>query len=90
VLDLRRERRRGGDRDRNHTAVRVLAIAATWVAAMTCGAPITTPPGSTQLVTVSATGYGATVASLELWQRSGGCWKRVGGPWHRAVSGLGA
>jgi L,D-peptidoglycan transpeptidase YkuD (ErfK/YbiS/YcfS/YnhG family) len=72
--------------------MRVLAIVATWAAALTCGAPVATPSGSTQLVTVSASGYGTTVASLELWQRSGGCWRRVGGPWQARLgrSGLSA
>jgi L,D-peptidoglycan transpeptidase YkuD (ErfK/YbiS/YcfS/YnhG family) len=61
--------------------MRVLAIAATWAAALTCGAPAPVPAGSTQLVTVTAAGYGTTVASLELWERRGGCWRRVAGPW---------
>jgi L,D-peptidoglycan transpeptidase YkuD (ErfK/YbiS/YcfS/YnhG family) len=61
--------------------MRVLAIAASWAAALTCGAPVATPAGSTQLITVTAAGYGTTVASLELWQRGAGCWHRVAGPW---------
>jgi len=70
--------------------MRVLAIAASWAAALTCGAPAATPAGSAQLVTVSAAGYGATVASLELWQRRDGCWRRVAGPWRAELgqSGL--
>jgi len=70
--------------------MRVLAIAATWAAALSCSAPVPTPAGSTQLVTVSAAGYGTAVAALELWQRSGGCWRRVGGPWQARLgrSGL--
>jgi L,D-peptidoglycan transpeptidase YkuD (ErfK/YbiS/YcfS/YnhG family) len=62
-------------------AVRVLAIAATWAAALTCSAPVAVPAGSTQLVTVTASRYGTTVATLEVWQRRGGCWRRVAGPW---------
>ena len=61
--------------------MRVLAIAASWAAALTCSAPATVPVSSTQLVTVTASGYGTTIASLELWQRRGGCWRRVAGPW---------
>jgi L,D-peptidoglycan transpeptidase YkuD (ErfK/YbiS/YcfS/YnhG family) len=34
-----------------------------------------------QLVTVEATGFGANVATVELWQRKGGCWGSAGGPW---------
>jgi L,D-peptidoglycan transpeptidase YkuD (ErfK/YbiS/YcfS/YnhG family) len=37
--------------------------------------------GASQVVTVEASGYGTTVASLVLWQRSGACWRRVAGPW---------
>jgi L,D-peptidoglycan transpeptidase YkuD (ErfK/YbiS/YcfS/YnhG family) len=62
-------------------AVRVLAIAATWAAALTCSAPAVVPAGSTQLVTVTASSYGTTGASLELWQRRAGCWRRIAGPW---------
>ena len=38
------------------------------------------PSGTKQLVTVHAH-PGATIASLELWRRSGGCFRRVAGPW---------
>lgn len=34
-----------------------------------------------QLVTVSTAAYGSTVATIELWQRSGRCWAPAGGPW---------
>jgi L,D-peptidoglycan transpeptidase YkuD (ErfK/YbiS/YcfS/YnhG family) len=61
--------------------MRVLAIAAGWAAALTCSAPAVVPPGSTQLVEVTASGYGTTSGSLELWQRRDGCWRRVAGPW---------
>jgi L,D-peptidoglycan transpeptidase YkuD (ErfK/YbiS/YcfS/YnhG family) len=61
--------------------MRVLAIAASWAAALTCSAPVAMPTGSTELVTVTASSYGTTVASLELWQRRGTCWRRVAGPW---------
>jgi L,D-peptidoglycan transpeptidase YkuD (ErfK/YbiS/YcfS/YnhG family) len=37
--------------------------------------------GAAQLVTVEASGYRTTVASLVLWERTGGCWRRVAGPW---------
>jgi L,D-peptidoglycan transpeptidase YkuD (ErfK/YbiS/YcfS/YnhG family) len=72
--------------------MRVLALAAGWAAALTCGAPAVVPSGSAQLVTVSASGYGTTVASLELWQRRGVCWRRVAGPWQARLgrSGLSA
>jgi L,D-peptidoglycan transpeptidase YkuD (ErfK/YbiS/YcfS/YnhG family) len=61
--------------------MRVLAIAASWASALACAAPAVVPAGSAQLVTVAASSYGATDASVELWQRRGGCWKRVAGPW---------
>jgi L,D-peptidoglycan transpeptidase YkuD (ErfK/YbiS/YcfS/YnhG family) len=66
--------------------VRVLAIAASWVAALTapCPGAVNQVPGTqsaTQLITVTASAYGATSASLELWQRRGGCWRHVAGPW---------
>lgn len=66
--------------------MRVLAIAATWAAALTAPCPgvVNTLPGTqsaTQLVTVTARAYGVTTASLELWQRRGGCWRHVAGPW---------
>jgi L,D-peptidoglycan transpeptidase YkuD (ErfK/YbiS/YcfS/YnhG family) len=34
-----------------------------------------------QLVTVEATGFGTNEATVELWQRKGGCWGSAGGPW---------
>jgi L,D-peptidoglycan transpeptidase YkuD (ErfK/YbiS/YcfS/YnhG family) len=34
-----------------------------------------------QLITVESTSYDTTVATLELWQQSGGCWTAAGGPW---------
>jgi L,D-peptidoglycan transpeptidase YkuD (ErfK/YbiS/YcfS/YnhG family) len=66
--------------------VRVLAIAATWAAALTapCPGAVNRLPGTqsaTQLVTVAASAYGVTTASLELWQRRDGCWRHVAGPW---------
>lgn len=36
---------------------------------------------STQLVTVVAPTYTSTVATLEAWQRDGGCWDQTLGPW---------
>jgi L,D-peptidoglycan transpeptidase YkuD (ErfK/YbiS/YcfS/YnhG family) len=66
--------------------VRVLAIAATWAAALTapCPGAVAHIPGTTaatQLVTVTASAAGTTTASLELWQRRDGCWRHVAGPW---------
>jgi L,D-peptidoglycan transpeptidase YkuD (ErfK/YbiS/YcfS/YnhG family) len=66
--------------------VRVLAIAATWAAALTapCSGAVAQIPGTTaatQLVTVTASAAGTTTASLDLWQRRGGCWRHVAGPW---------
>src|SRR5437868_14748568 len=86
VLDLGDEGRRGSRRDRNHRAMRVLAI----VAVLLCAPPTAVPAGSAQLVTVTASGYGTTFASLELWQRRGACWRRVAGPWQARLgrSGL--
>ena len=34
-----------------------------------------------QLLTVQAAGYSSVVATLQLWQRAGGCWEAAGGPW---------
>jgi L,D-peptidoglycan transpeptidase YkuD (ErfK/YbiS/YcfS/YnhG family) len=34
-----------------------------------------------QIITVTATGYGTTVASVELWEKAGACWSPAGGPW---------
>ncbi len=34
-----------------------------------------------QLLTVQAAGYSSVVATLQLWQRAGGCWVAAGGPW---------
>lgn len=77
--------------------MRVLAIAATWAAALAAPCPgvVNTLPGTqsaTQLVTVTASAYGVTTASLELWQRRGGCWRHVAGPWRAWLgrSGLSA
>jgi L,D-peptidoglycan transpeptidase YkuD (ErfK/YbiS/YcfS/YnhG family) len=66
--------------------MRVLAIAASWAAALTapCTGAVDRLPNTQsakQLVTVTATAYGATTASLELWERRGGCWRHVAGPW---------
>jgi L,D-peptidoglycan transpeptidase YkuD (ErfK/YbiS/YcfS/YnhG family) len=38
-----------------------------------------------QLITVEAAGWGTSVASVELWQRQGGCWTPVGGPWSSLI-----
>jgi len=42
---------------------------------------LTSTPGAAQLVTVEASGYRTSVASLVLWERRGDCWRRVAGPW---------
>jgi L,D-peptidoglycan transpeptidase YkuD (ErfK/YbiS/YcfS/YnhG family) len=34
-----------------------------------------------QLVIATATGYGTSVATVSLWQKSGACWEAAGGPW---------
>ena len=75
--------------------MRVLAIVASWAAALSapCQGAVNRLPGTqsaTQLVTVTATAYGTTTASLELWQRRGGCWRHVAGPWRARLgrSGL--
>jgi L,D-peptidoglycan transpeptidase YkuD (ErfK/YbiS/YcfS/YnhG family) len=46
--------------------------------------------GASQLVTVQASGFETTTASLALWEQRGGCWRRVAGPWRARVgrSGL--
>ncbi|HEY2666271.1 MAG TPA: hypothetical protein VGK51_05490 [Actinomycetota bacterium] len=41
--------------------------------------------GAAQLVTVAAPSSGSATASMELWQRSGGCWSLVAGPWPARV-----
>jgi L,D-peptidoglycan transpeptidase YkuD (ErfK/YbiS/YcfS/YnhG family) len=33
------------------------------------------------LITVQSSGWGTSVASVELWQRTGTCWVSVAGPW---------
>lgn len=40
---------------------------------------------SRQLITVEARGYGTTYATLETWDRSGGCWMAVAGPWSARI-----
>jgi L,D-peptidoglycan transpeptidase YkuD (ErfK/YbiS/YcfS/YnhG family) len=72
--------------------MRVLAIAAAWASAFACSAPAAVPAGSTELVTVTASAYGTTTASLELWERRNTCWRRVAGPWRAWLgrSGLSA
>ena len=46
------------------------------------------PSNAQQLVTVHAR-PGATVATLELWQRRGACFGRVAGPWTAELGGSG-
>ena len=33
------------------------------------------------MITVAGPSYNSTVATLEIWQRSGACWVSAGGPW---------
>jgi L,D-peptidoglycan transpeptidase YkuD (ErfK/YbiS/YcfS/YnhG family) len=46
------------------------------------------PSHAQQLVTVRAH-PGATIATLELWQRRGACFRRVAGPWTARLGGSG-
>jgi L,D-peptidoglycan transpeptidase YkuD (ErfK/YbiS/YcfS/YnhG family) len=41
--------------------------------------------GASQLITVVASGYGTTYATLTAWQRSGACWVSVFGPFQARV-----
>jgi L,D-peptidoglycan transpeptidase YkuD (ErfK/YbiS/YcfS/YnhG family) len=45
--------------------------------------------GASQLVTVEASGYGATTASLSVWARRNGCWRLVHGPLRARVGRTG-
>lgn len=45
--------------------------------------------GASQLVTVTAAGYGTTTASLAVWERRNGCWRLVHGPWAARVGRTG-
>jgi L,D-peptidoglycan transpeptidase YkuD (ErfK/YbiS/YcfS/YnhG family) len=36
---------------------------------------------ATQLITAEASGWGTSVATVEIWQRNQGCWEPAGGPW---------
>jgi L,D-peptidoglycan transpeptidase YkuD (ErfK/YbiS/YcfS/YnhG family) len=38
-----------------------------------------------QLITVDASGYASTRASVRLWRKAGGCWVAAGGPWGARV-----
>jgi L,D-peptidoglycan transpeptidase YkuD (ErfK/YbiS/YcfS/YnhG family) len=68
--------------------VRLLAVAAALVCPSGLPAALPTVPGAAQLVSVRAPA-GSTVASLELWERSGRCWRRVAGPWPARVGANG-
>jgi len=37
--------------------------------------------GARQLITIEAPSAASTVATVELWQRTGSCWQAVAGPW---------
>ena len=54
-------------------------------AAATCPSNLARSIASTysahQLVTVESSGYGTDVATVTLWQKTGGCWQPVAGPW---------
>ena len=74
--------------------MRVLALAAAWASALAAPCPglanrLAATHGATQLVTVEAAGDRATTASLELWERRGGCWRAVAGPWQARVGSAG-
>jgi L,D-peptidoglycan transpeptidase YkuD (ErfK/YbiS/YcfS/YnhG family) len=56
--------------------------------ALLCSGPSTAQSHAQQLVTVRAH-PGATIASLELWQRRGACFRRVAGPWTARLGGSG-
>ena len=68
----------------------LLAVAALGGCPHTLANELASTSNASQLVTVEAAGYGTTVASLAVWQRSGGCWRLVAGPWRARVgrSGL--
>lgn len=51
----------------------------------TLASELASTAGAAQLVTVVAPASGSTTASMELWQRSGGCWSLVAGPWPARV-----
>ena len=48
-------------------------------------AEISVPASTKQLITVEATRYKTTAASLRLWRRERGCWVAAGGPWTAGV-----
>jgi L,D-peptidoglycan transpeptidase YkuD (ErfK/YbiS/YcfS/YnhG family) len=45
--------------------------------------------GARQLVIASAAGYGTSVATVSLWQKSGACWDAAGGPWPGVIGSNG-
>jgi L,D-peptidoglycan transpeptidase YkuD (ErfK/YbiS/YcfS/YnhG family) len=51
------------------------------------GCPVALPAqlastaGAGQIITVEASGYGVTDATLTAWQKTGSCWTAVDGPW---------
>lgn len=51
----------------------------------TLASELASTAGAAQLVTVAAPASGSTTASMDLWQRSGGCWSLVAGPWPARV-----
>jgi len=63
----------------------VLAAAALAACPHTLAGDLASTHGASQLVTVEASGFGTTVASLALWERRNGCWRLAAGPWHARV-----
>ena len=63
----------------------VLAAAAVAACPHTLAGGLASTHGASQLVTVEASGYRTTVASLAVWQRRDGCWRLVLGPWQARV-----
>ena len=63
----------------------VLAAAVLAACPHTLAGELASTHGASQLVTVDASGYGTTVASLAVGERRGGCWRLVLGPWRARV-----
>ena len=68
-----------------------MSVLASAVAAALIGCPanlansLPSARSAAQLVTVEASGYRTTFASVRLWRRSGGCWVAAAGPWTARV-----
>jgi L,D-peptidoglycan transpeptidase YkuD (ErfK/YbiS/YcfS/YnhG family) len=48
---------------------------------ITCAQPPVPVATARQAITVEASSFRATSATVRLWQRDGACWKAVAGPW---------